>query len=218
MCIHWNKVVAKRVTYQQPGNGVDRWIHGNAQCRACTGFDQQQVDYGCLDQDVRDDACRCDDDHAEYLFQNGAVVHYYFAGTDPKKSIKDALLPHGNVSLSHYDAVFANDGNWPKMAVDDVCEAAFELQALSVPFLWLSTYDGHGSVDLWNDAQKEKFSQSGARFVNVGHMLFGLSNFTKGAVEDRVDPHFCLPGPPDELGFLLLKIIWALYQERGAAA
>lgn len=161
---------------------------------------------------------RCDDDRAEYLFENGAIVHYYFAGPEPNKSIKDALLQHGNVSLSYYDAVFANNGNGPIMTVDATCETAFELQALSVPLFWLSTFRGQGSINMWNDAQKAQFTQSGARFINVGHMLFGLSNFTKGAIEDRVDPHYCLPGPPDELGFLLLKIMWALYQEERAAA
>ncbi|CAN0217103.1 unnamed protein product [Ectocarpus sp. 6 AP-2014] len=161
---------------------------------------------------------RCDDDHAEYLFENGAIVHYYYAGGDPDKSIKDALLGHGNVSLSYYDAVAANHGNDPQMTVDNVCKAAFELQALSVPFFWLSTYSGQGSINTWNDMQKAQFTQSGARFVNVGHMVFGLSNLTKGVVEDLVDPHFCLPGPPDELGFLFLKIIWALYHEGVAAA
>ncbi|CAN0241692.1 unnamed protein product [Ectocarpus sp. 12 AP-2014] len=218
MCNFWNKVIAKHVTYRETGNDVDRWIHGDTQCRACMQFSQTQVDFGCIDQDVVYDACRCDDDRAEYLFENGAVVHYYYAGGDQHKTIKDALLRHGNVSLSYYDAVVANHGNGPQMTVDNVCEAAFELQALSVPFFWLSTYSGQGSVNMWNDAQKAQFTQSGARFVNVGHMVFGLSNFTKGVVEDLVDPHFCLPGPPDELGFLLLKIIWALYHERGATA
>ncbi|CAN0025713.1 unnamed protein product, partial [Ectocarpus sp. 12 AP-2014] len=65
MCNFWNKVIAKHVTYRETGNDVDRWIHGDTQCRACMQFSQTQVDFGCIDQDVVYDACRCDDDRAE---------------------------------------------------------------------------------------------------------------------------------------------------------
>lgn len=40
----------------------------------------------------------------------------------------------------------------------------------------------------------------------------------KGEVEGEHNPHFCMPGPPNEIGVLLLKMAWALYDEREEAS
>lgn len=75
---------------------------------------------------------RCDDDHGEFLFSNGAVAHFYFANDAPNKTISDALVPHGAEDFSYYDAVFANEGNKPPIEADAVLDVAFELRDLGV--------------------------------------------------------------------------------------
>ena len=75
---------------------------------------------------------RCDDDHGEFFFSNGAVAHFFFANDAANKTLPDALVPHGAPDFSHYDAVVANEGNEPPIEVDSVLEAAFELRDLGV--------------------------------------------------------------------------------------
>lgn len=165
---------------------------------------------------------------------NGAVAHYHFAGGEADKSIADALPFHDDVAevadaarsrsngcrrWSYYDAVFANSGNAPAMSEASVLASALELQEASVPFFWLSTFDGTGDIGGWREHDRSAFRNSGARYVNISAMALGLGSLTKGGVEDLRDPvgepdeHFCLPGPPDEMGLLLLKIMWAVRGE-----
>lgn len=144
--------------------------------------------------------------------KNGAVLHYYFANADRNKSIGDALHHHQNVPWSYYSAVFANSGNDPRMSEESVLNTAFELQKAKVPFFWLSTYEGVGSIKAWPALRRRQFQQSGAKFVDISAMTLGLDPFTKGAIEHTLDPHFCLPGPPDEMGLLLLKMMWAVHE------
>ena len=163
---------------------------------------------------------------------NGAIVHYYYAGTDRQKSIRDALPFHNSSpDWLHYDAVFANSGNQPSLSQESVLTSALELQQAAVPFFWLSEYDGVGHINGWEASQVSRFHESGAKFVDIRSMTHGLRSFTKGAVESGRqsqggsnvgddsflgkiggDPHFCLPGPPDEMAVLLLKLMWAVHQ------
>lgn len=86
-------------------------------------------------------------------------------------------------------------------------------------FFWLSTYEGRGQPKGWNVRQRDTdFPESGAKFVHVGGMARGLDRLTRGFVEETEDPdpHFCMPGPPDEIGLLLLKLMWALYDEESS--
>lgn len=104
------------------------------------------------------------------------------------------------------------------MTADAVCDVAFELQAAAVPFFFLSLYSGKGDIGDWDVSQRTTFFESGARYVNVGDMVLGLDEFTKAAVEgEENDNHYCLPGPPDEIGVLILNLMWAVYRERVAA-
>ena len=173
----------------------------------------------------------CSDDIGEFFIANGATVHYYFAHHDENKSVWDAVPFHHQVPYwSHYDAVFANSGNHPYMSEESVLISAFELQQAAVPFFWLSQYDGAGDINEWEASKVSRFHESGARYVDVRSMTHGLRSLTRGAVEsgektkesnaedDRFvehaggDPHFCLPGPPDEMALLLLKLMWAVHE------
>ena len=157
---------------------------------------------------------RCTDDWGEFYFDNGATVHYTFEHHQ-EKNIDDARYDHGNETLSFYDAVIVNPGNGPRMTQTHVVELAHELQAIGVPLFWLSSYDGHGDIGLWSEEHRERFTASGAHFVPIGDMARGLKAWTKGSVEgSHSDRHYCLPGPPDEMALLMLKLLWAVYEEK----
>ena len=148
---------------------------------------------------------------------NGAILHFYFAHTENNKSIERALRSHDNVPLSYYDAVFANAGNSPHLSEESILATAFELQNYSAPFFYLSKYGGtEGFVTEWEEHNRVLFRESGARYVDISAMAHGLTSLTRGAVEHKhgVDSHYCLPGPPDQMGLLLLKIMWAVHQEK----
>lgn len=157
--------------------------------------------------------CRCGDDHAEFYFSNGAVVHYFFSHIGKNKSVEDALGHHGDVTFEFYDVVVANSGNAPHLSASRVLDAALKMQAGRTTFFWFSSYDGAGDIKKWTHSNQAVFHQSGAKFVAMGDMARGLDHLTVGAVENRRDPHFCLPGPPNEIGLLLVKMIWAIHQE-----
>eukprot|EP00752_Nemacystus_decipiens_P009300 g8311.t1 len=226
MCIVSDKVSLKRVTYQVESDLVTKTVVGEASCRHSTNADWKTLlDHHCLlEADESQGAGKdCSDDFGEFYMTNGAIVHYYFSGGEANKSISDALSYHNNATWSDYDAVFANGGNSPKMSRESVLSSAFELRNASVPFFWLSEYDGYGDLNRWEASDIVLFHESGARFLDVGAMARGLRSLTKGAIEEHStsnsfqkkfgDPHFCLPGPPDEMALLLLKLVWAVHQE-----
>eukprot|EP00903_Cladosiphon_okamuranus_P012673 g11853.t1 len=226
MCMVSDKVSRKRVFYKVGSEKVTKTVSGVAACRHSTSADWATLsDHHCLleaDQS-QGKGKDCSDDTAEFYMANDAVVDYYFSGGDTNKSIGDALSYHNNASWSEYDAVLANSGNSPVMSTESVLASAFELRDASVPFFWLSSYDGVGDVNDWEASDTSLFHESGARFVDISTMTRGLRSLTKGAIEEHStsdsfsnrfgDPHFCLPGPPDEMALLLLKIMWALHLE-----
>ncbi|CAM9726063.1 unnamed protein product, partial [Pylaiella littoralis] len=82
--------------------------------------------------------------------------------------------------------------------------------------LWVSHYDGNGDVASWTSEEQAEFWNSGARFLPVHRMVEGLEYLTKGVVEGETsgNPHFCMPGPPNEIGILVLRVAWSLHDER----
>lgn len=218
MCMFHDKVKTKRVRYRQNNldDGEDRTVPGDTVCRECWGDRPTLRSRGCLSEEGEKEGCPCSDDFAEYEFENGAIVHFYFANVEGNKSPSDSLAAHGSVPWSWYDAVVANQGNPPALTPDDVLATATELQELSVPFFWLNTYEGRGEVGSWGESQRSRFQELGAKHVKIDAMVLGMRNMTKGAVEHSPDPHFCLPGPPDEMSLLLAKMLWAVYFETTA--
>lgn len=154
---------------------------------------------------------RCGDSYGEFLFKNGATAHFTFAHHELNKGLEAALTKHGNVPLSEYDAVIMNEGNPPSMSSDDVVASALEVQNAGTQLLWLSTYQGGGVINAWPESQRVSFIESGAKFLDVHRMTQGMKAWTKGKVEGGTDPHFCLPGPPNEMAVLILKLLWAVH-------
>lgn len=144
-----------------------------------------------------------------FEFENGAMIHYHFAHKEDGKRIEDALRVH-DTKFSDYDAIVANTGNEPRMETSEVVRVAAMLKDEGIPLFWMSTYLGEGDIRDWTEEEREAFKSSGARFVPVHDMVESLSYLTKGAVEGEFNPHFCMPGPPNEIGILMLKIAWAL--------
>lgn len=218
MCMFKDKVETKYVRYYGEGTADradnEREVSGDSVCRGCVPSDRDVLlDHGCMSEDVSKEGCLCTDNHAEFNFENGATLHYFMAATEENKSLSDSLPPHGNVSWSWYDAVFANQGNHPPLSPKAVVKASSELKEASVPFFWLNTYEGGGDPSKWEYRHMSSFQDSGARSVKIDSMTHGMTALTKGEVEDTDDPHFCLPGPPDEMSLLLVKIMWAVYFE-----
>ena len=155
----------------------------------------------------------CTDDTGEFFMTNEAILHYHYSGNNENKHVREALRFHGNVSWSYYDAIFANSGNHPAMSEESAVQSAIEIQDAGVSFFWLSNYDGVGAMSEWKESNRLRFHESGARYVDISAMTSGLDALTKAKVEHlEHDPHFCLPGPPDEMGLLLLKIMWAVHE------
>ena len=115
--------------------------------------------------------------------------------------------------LSSYDVVFMNAGNSPSLSIQMTIKSAIQVQAAGTPFFWLSTYDGVGRISEWSLDEKTRFFATRARYVDIQSMMLGLQAWTKGAVEGVDDPHYCLPGPPNEIALLLVKIVWAVFEE-----
>eukprot|EP00903_Cladosiphon_okamuranus_P013058 g12180.t1 len=123
------------------------------------------------------EAERCDDDHSEFFFSNGAVAHFFFANDAANKTVSDALAPHQAAAegFSYFDAVFANEGNKPPIGMDAVLDAAFELRDLGY-------IRREGDPKGWSEQQEADFRASGARLVRVGDMARGLEGFTRNIV------------------------------------
>lgn len=156
---------------------------------------------------------RCCDERAVFELSNDAVIHYWFAHLEGNKSVQHAFQEFGN-SLSDYDVVVANVGNEPPMPAQRVISDAQVLHQAGIPLIWLSTYDGGGAVQDWTDDERRAFDEAGAKYIPVHDMVETLGDFTRGVAEHNDDEHFCLPGPPDELGLLVLQLIRALSHDR----
>ena len=144
-------------------------------------------------------------------------MHYYYVGGEKGKSFEAALNQHEVMSLSFYDVIIANTGNGEPMETEYLLKSAQVMHDVGVQLIWLSLYDGRGNIADWEEDDRTRFADSGAKFLPIEYMARGLEQYKKGDVEPQVnpkDPHFCLPGPPAEMGFLLLQLLWAMYEER----
>lgn len=139
-------------------------------------------------------------------------MHFTYSGSHVK-NLRDATSDHGAEQPSSYDAMFMNAGNAITLTAEEAIKLAIHIQGAGTPFFWLSTYDGVGSFSDWSLDQRTRFLASGARYIDIQSMVRGMEAWTRGVVEGIHDPHFCLPGPPNEIAVLLLKIIWAVYED-----
>lgn len=148
-----------------------------------------------------------------FELDDNTVIHYFFAAENVNKSIDIAFSQFGT-SPEDYDFAVFNAGNIPVMPADEAVASAQRIHQAKGSFVWLATYDGEGDVRSWSPEQQQAFLATDAKFIAVNSMMKSVVDFTRGAAEGISDGHFCLPGPPDELGLLLRQVIWALSFER----
>lgn len=214
VCMFQDDLSSKRVNAGVPD--VETFVDADMQCRSCsndetTVTDLQRIllEHQCM---TESDTCRCGDSRGEFFFENGAVVHYTFSHTQENKGLDHALHGHGMEADSKYDAVFMNAGNTPPLDAQSAIKIASEVQASGSQFFWLSTYSGVGSISQWKREERKRFFETGALYIDIECMAQGMAAYTAGVVEGGGgDSHFCLPGPPNEIAVLLLKIMWAMY-------
>lgn len=159
---------------------------------------------------------RCGDDRSVFEFSNKATVHFWFANVEKNKSIQKAFQAFGT-SPKDYDVIVANAGNDPKLPISRLVNSARNFHSTGVRFLWLTTYHGDGDILKWKDTERQAFEQASGVYLPVHDMMKSVARFTRGRVEGGGDGHFCLPGPPNELGTLVLRLLWALHEERDGA-
>lgn len=140
-------------------------------------------------------------------------MHFQFSNSEKMKGLSFARQRHGMEDLSSYDAVFINSGNDPPIGARKAIDVVLEVQAAGTQAFWLSTYDGSGQISKWTKDLRARFNESGALYVDIECMAQGMISWTRGGVEGVADHHFCLPGPPNEIALLLLKIVWAMFEE-----
>lgn len=169
----------------------------------------------CFRHAQAETAFRCDDSQSEHVFKNKAKMHYYFAHQQLNKSVSDALELFGTAA-SDYDMVFVNCGNYPSMTAERVIETARLFNDVGVPFIWMTTYEG-GPTDVsnWDEASRNAFFEANGKQMSINRMVSATQQYRMRAVEKNGDPHFCLPGPPNEMARLLLKTAWAIALESG---
>ncbi|CAM9162932.1 unnamed protein product [Scytosiphon promiscuus] len=224
VCAYSSTIVSRRLnivdTTHTPPREMNIAVDPGLQCRSCVSSRNLMGDFllenDCVSEEAMPEACSCHDNESLFLFNNGAILHYHFAHVENNKQVEDALKVHGT-KFSDYDAVVANPGNKPNMEVAEVLRVASVLQDQGLPLFWMSSYEGVGDVAGWLPEEQEAFWASGARFIPVHRMVESLQFLTKGVVEDEHNPHFCMPGPPNEIGVLLLKMAWALHDEKEEA-
>lgn len=152
---------------------------------------------------------RCTDDLGVFNFNNGAVLHYYFADTEKNKHVEDALTVF-KTKFSNYDMIFVNHGNDPNIETDSLLNSAKAAQQARVPLIWMSTYDGAGALhEYFSPEEVALFHELGARYLPAHEITKGAESFVKGEVEGGNDGHFCLPGPPNEVGIFLFQLVWS---------
>ncbi|CAM9862282.1 unnamed protein product [Discosporangium mesarthrocarpum] len=157
---------------------------------------------------------QCNDDVVSVVFENHASIKYIFADNERAKSIgKYAEVAFG-MKPSDFDVVVANPGNMPYMTRESLVSTARALNGTGTALFWMSTYDG---TYLWEDQQESPLKgldvvQFDTHNIVSSQTSYQVQNVEMGHVND---PHFCLPGPPLELGVLLLDLIWARTHQQG---
>lgn len=157
----------------------------------------------------------CDDDKGVFQFTNGASMHVYFTNLEKSKSIEDALKSHKS-EFSDYDMIFANVGSTPSMKPKVMLASAREIWMARVPFVWATTYGGAGDPRVYlNSDEMWSFDYREVKFFPMHDILKEMTRFTRDHVEGGAHgPHFCMPGPTNEIGLLWLQLVWASWSAK----
>lgn len=162
-------------------------------------------------------ALRCSDDTASFQFRNGASVHYRFSDQTVLHKNIDTEIAYMGLDSANVDVVISNAGNGENMPFWSLRKAAKGMLGSGKLILWLSTfYNGRG---IYTGSQSKTLADLGVVQFDLSMMmrtsLQPIRELSCHVVESRQDDtHYCMPGPPDELGILLARIVWAHFLQR----
>ncbi|CAM9315731.1 unnamed protein product [Sphacelaria rigidula] len=182
----------------------------------CRGYDpimkQQLVNHNCFDTKASRHAFNCRDDTSSFTLRNGASIHYKFSDEHiMSKNILREIASMG-LDLVDVDVVFSNGGNGKEMSFKDLHESARALKESETLLVWLSKFYNRNTIytgprgKALRDIDVIQFDMS----TMMRTHLKPVKEFSHRFVEGRAgDTHYCMPGPPDELGILFARIVWA---------
>lgn len=192
----------------------------DTQCRACLTkahpsdpftLKDTLIENKCITEEDGKN-CACNDGGGDFVFDNGAAVTYLFSDTESKSYNK--LISQVRV-IREGDIFVINNGNMPKMGQEEILETAKEIKHSGGKLFFLSSYYYNTShLDFWTKENKKKLKEYDVTYLDVTCMTNGIHDWRKSEIEGgEKDTHFCLPGPPNEIAFLLLRLIWAYTTE-----
>lgn len=153
---------------------------------------------------------------SSFRFRNGASWHYQYAQDDNvgvQKSVDDRI-GYFSVDPENIDVIVANHCNGRPLTYASLLTTAQRFAGSETLIIWLTAYDGVGK---FSEEKMETLRALGVVQVDLSVMMSDprLIELSCLAVQKIPrDSHYCLPGPPDEISILILRIIWAHFQEQ----
>ena len=210
MCIYEDNLTYKIMN--------DKTLSPDTQCRDCSRkahpsdsftLKDTLIENKCITEEDGEN-CSCNDGGGYFVFDNGAAVKYMVA--DRQYKDYDDLITQVRV-IREGDIFFINSGNMPTIGVEEILKIAEEIHSSGAKLFFLSNYY-YNPFTFWTNENKKKLEEYNATYLNITCITNGIYDWRKGEVEGgEPDGHFCLPGPPNEIAFLILRLIWAQKNE-----
>lgn len=211
MCIYEDNL-----TYKIMNN---KTLSPHTQCRDCLRKAHQSdsftlkdtlIENKCITEEDGEN-CSCNDGGGYFVFDNDSAVKFIVSHTESNKGY-DKLISQVRV-IREGDIFFMNSGNMPYISVEEVLKIAKEINYYGAKLFFLSNYY-YNPLVFWTNDNKKKLEEYNVTYLNITCMTNGIYDWRKSEVEGgELDGHFCLPGPPNEMAFLILRLIWAQMNE-----
>lgn len=155
---------------------------------------------------------RCDDDISSVSFRNGARVFFRFSDISIRNKQIEREMRSMGLDPTDVDVIISNSGNGEKMTFESLRTTAQNFRGSGKLILWLSNY--FHVTSLFEGQQARTLADLGVVQFDMSkvmrHTLHPNEKSYCQVVENRqLDTHYCMPGPPDELGILLARMVWA---------
>lgn len=155
---------------------------------------------------------------ASFQFRNGASLHYRFSDQTLHHKDIDNEIAYMGLNPDKVDVVIANMGNGEIIPFSSLSKSARRMQESGKLILWLSTFY-NGRVGIYAGPRGKALADLGVVQFDFSMMmrdsLQAVKELSCKVVENRSqDTHYCMPGPPDELGILLARMVWAHFVQQ----